>query len=129
MWYRPEGPYIWWLELRLRKARYRSSQGIAEYQSWWPTASLRIKTRWRIHALWAALWLTPNAAAYLESNRRIKHERDAFMQDGTVLYLPGGKYEHRVRGFVHHYHRLQHRGNMLWATDVGLEQDQFSDDA
>lgn len=120
MWYRPEGPYVWWPELRLRKAQYRSSQGIAEYQSWWPTANLRLKTRWRIHALWGALWLTPSAAAYLESNRRIKQERDAFIRDGTVLRLAAEKYERRVRGFAHHYHNLEHRGHPLWATDAGL---------
>jgi hypothetical protein len=123
MWYRPDGPYIWRPELTLRRAEYRSSQGIAEYQSWWPTANWRIKTRWRVHALWAALWLTPSAAAYLQSNRRIDQEQAAFLRDGTVLRLPGGNYELEVRGFVHHYHDLQHRGQMLWATDTGLDAD------
>lgn len=120
LWYRPGGPYVWRLEPQLRKAKYRSLLGISEYQSWWPEASWKVKTKSRLVSLWGAFWLTPSAAAYVESCCRINQERDAFMRDGTVLRLPGGKYEHRVRGFVHHYHNLQHRGHMLWATDVGL---------
>lgn len=120
MWYRARGPYIWWPELRLRLAQYRSAMNTAHYQSWWPTASLRIKTRWRAHAVWGALWLTPSAAAYLQGNIREKTEREAFLRDGTVLRLPGMKWEHRTGRHVFHYHDLQHRGNMLWAIDMGL---------